>query len=286
MGLYKKTFERLFDWLPRLIKPFALRIYYTPIDLTGFLKGESERVLPPKRMRILVGDGDFEEIGKDLLQALIEIGGLKPNERVLDVGCGIGRVAIPLMDYMKGNGCYEGFDIVPHVIKWCQKNISSRCSNFHFQIADIYNGVYNPAGEYKASNYKFPYKDESFDFVFLTSVFTHMLTEDMQAYLLEIVRVLRKGGRCFITYFLLNPETIRFMEQKQSTFDFKRERDGCCYVDNENNPEHAVAYEEDFIRKLFKKNSLILIEPIYYGEWRNGKKSQPFQDFIIVNKVL
>jgi ubiquinone/menaquinone biosynthesis C-methylase UbiE len=281
MGIIKK---KAFERLPQFIKPFALKIYYTPIDLRSFLKDESERVIPPKRMTSLVGDGDFEKIGKHLLHALIEIAGLKPNERVLDVGCGIGRVAIPLMDYMKGNGCYEGFDIVPHEIKWCQKNISSRYSNFHFQLADIYNGVYNAAGKYKASNYKFPYKDESFDFVFLTSVFTHMLTEDMENYLSEIVRVLRKGGRCFITYFLLNPETIRLMEQKQSIFDFKLESDGCCYADDKNIPEHAVAYEESFIRKLYTKNSLILIEPIYYGNWRNGKKSQPFQDFIIAKK--
>ena len=280
----KNTFERLSERLSQFVKPFALKIYYTPIDLTGFFNDKSGRVLPPKRMMSLVGDGDFEKIGKDLLQTLIEIAGLKPNERILDVGCGIGRVAIPLMDYMKGNGCYEGFDIVPHEIKWCQKNISSRYSNFHFQLAELYNGVYNPAGKYKASNYKFPYKDESFDFVFLTSVFTHMLTKDMENYLSEIVRVLRKGGRCFITYFLLNPETIRLMEQKQSIFDFKLESDGCFYVDDKNNPEHAVAYEESFIRKLYRTNSLVIKEPIYYGNWRNGKKLQPFQDFIFAKK--
>jgi SAM-dependent methyltransferase len=110
--IWKKAFEHL----PQFIRSFALKIYYTPIDLTCFLKDEYKRVLPSKRMS-LVGDGDFEEIGKDLLPSLIETAGLKPNERVLDVGCGIGRVAIPLMDYMKGYGCYEGFDIVPHEIK-------------------------------------------------------------------------------------------------------------------------------------------------------------------------
>ena len=281
IGIIRKM---VLEHLPRFIRSFALNIYYTTISFPSLLKDDYKKVLPPKRMTSLVGDGDFKEIGKGLLHTLIETAGLKPNERVLDVGCGIGRVAIPLMDYMKGYGCYEGFDIVPHEIKWCQKNISSRYSNFHFQLADIYNGVYNPSGKYKASNFKFPYKDESFDLVFLTSVFTHMLTEDMENYLSEIVRVLRKGGRCFITYFLLNAETIRLMEQKQSIFDFKLERDGCCYAHDLDIPEHAIAYEEGFIRELYIKNSLILIEPIYYGSWRNGKKSQPFQDFIIAKK--
>ena len=68
--------------------------------------------LPPKRMINLACDGDFEKIGKGLLQDFIELCGLKPNERVLDVGCGIGRVTIPLIDYyMKDNGYYEGFGI-------------------------------------------------------------------------------------------------------------------------------------------------------------------------------
>lgn len=37
---------------------------------------------------------------------LIEIGGLKPHDRVLDIGCGIGHVAIRLTNYLKDNGSY------------------------------------------------------------------------------------------------------------------------------------------------------------------------------------
>jgi SAM-dependent methyltransferase len=277
--------ERSYACLPEFIKPYVQKMYYNTINLTsGLSKDKSEGLLPPKRMMKLAGDGDFKKIGKHLLQVFIEIGGLKPNERILDVGCGIGRVAIPLTDYMKDNVFYEGFDIVPHEIKWCQRNISPRFPNFHFRLVDIYNGVYNRRGTYKAANYKFPYKDKSFDFVVSTSVFTHMLTEDVENYLSEIARVLRNDGRCMITYFLLNPETIELMEQKQSILDFKFERDGCSYTHHKNILEHAIAYSENFVRKLYKQNSLTIREPINYGGWRYGKRSEPFQDYIIAQR--
>ena len=47
-----------------------------------------------------VGCGDFEQIGREYLGHFKELGGLRPDSRVLDIGCGIGRMAIPLMDYL------------------------------------------------------------------------------------------------------------------------------------------------------------------------------------------
>ena len=38
-----------------------------------------------------------------------------------------------------------------------------------------------------------------------------MLSADMENYLKQIARVLKPGGRCLITYFLLNPESAKLM---------------------------------------------------------------------------
>ena len=35
----------------------------------------------------------------------------QPGERVLDIGCGIGRMARPLTPYLTPPGAYDGFDI-------------------------------------------------------------------------------------------------------------------------------------------------------------------------------
>ena len=65
-------------------------------------------------------------------------------------------------------------------VDWAQRTITARYPNFTFQNADIFNKWYNPGGAFAASEYRFPYDDESFDFIFLTSVFTHMLAPDVR----------------------------------------------------------------------------------------------------------
>src|SRR5437660_12267383 len=112
-------------------------------------------------------------------------------------------MARPLTKYLKG-GSYEGIDIVARSVQWCQRTYASRYPNFRFHFADIYNKVYNPDGKHQASEYRLPFETSSFDFVFLTSVFTHMLPQYMEHYLSEVVRVLKPSNRCLITYFLIN----------------------------------------------------------------------------------
>ena len=92
-------------------------------------------------------------------------------------------------------------------IKWCGNNITTKYPNFHFQRANVFNKYYNPTGEYKASEYKFPYNDNYFDLVILGFVFTHMLPTDLENYLSEVSRVLKINGRCLISFFLLNKES-------------------------------------------------------------------------------
>jgi ubiquinone/menaquinone biosynthesis C-methylase UbiE len=231
-----------------------------------------------------VGDGDFKKIGETFFSHFTNLCDLKPSEKVLDVGCGCGRMAVPLTKYLSKEGSYEGFDIISEQIKWCQKNISSSYPNFRFQLADIYNKSYNPQGKVKASDYKFPYANESFDFVFLTSVFTHLLPLEMEHYLSEIVRVLRKNGRCLITFFLLNEESLQLVDAKKSSRDFKFDF-GEYRIENEDVPEAAVGYDETFIKELFQKYNLEIKLPVYYGSWCERSDAFDYQDIVVVLKT-
>jgi ubiquinone/menaquinone biosynthesis C-methylase UbiE len=57
-----------------------------------------------------------------------------------------------------------------------------------------------------------PSSRESFDLVFMRSVFTQMPAPDLERYTEEIARVLAPDGRFPGTFFLLNDESIHLME--------------------------------------------------------------------------
>ena len=202
---------------------------------------------------------------------------------MLDVGCGVGRMAIPLMRYLDHAGRYEGFDIVANGVAWCQENITPHHPNFRFHLADVFNRHYHPQGKYEAAEYRFPYDDHTFDFVFLTSVFTHMLPQDLEHYMAEIVRVLKPQGRCFITYFLLNAESLSLLAEKKSSIDFAYRGDGYRTIDRQI-PEAAVAYDEAVIRQLYHRNGLHIHEPIRYGAWCERENPFHYQDIVIASK--
>jgi len=229
---------------------------------------------------------DFRKWQNDYRYFLVDYGGLKPEDKILDVGCGIGLAAIPLTKYLCEKGKYEGFDIVDALISWCTKNLTPRFPHFRFQVADVRNDFYNREGRYKASEYRFPFEDETFDFVYLASVFTHMLPDDVEHYISEIVRVLKPGRRCVITYFLLNAESRRLMSQGRATLNFRYDLGRCRSID-EVQKEAAVAYDEDDIRTLYRKYGLEMTKPIWYGPWCGRKplsRRFSYQDVILAEK--
>jgi ubiquinone/menaquinone biosynthesis C-methylase UbiE len=254
------------------------------LDSVENILGHEGEILPPRHLRFFVGNsGDFKETGEAFFRYFIDLAGLKPEHRVLDVGCGIGRMAIPLTRYLSGQGSYEGFDIVPHAIKWCQDHITSRHSHFRFQLADIKNKEYNPEGRSRASEFRFPHEKHTFDFVCLTSVFTHLLPEEVENYLGEISRVLKPGGTCLITWFLLNPESERLMKSQATTLNFRHSM-GVCKTINVAIPEEALAYQEEYVRGLYTKQQLRLTIPIHYGSWCGRSDYLSFQDICVAQK--
>ncbi len=269
--------------VPPSIKPAVRRVYHLPADILDSVLRRRDPLTPPKG-KIFFGGGDFDKIGREYFRYFVNLGGLKPHERVLDVGCGIGRMAVPLTRYLSAEGSYEGFDVFPEGIRWCRENITPKYPNLRFQVADIKNKEYNPSGRFAASEYTFPYEDASFDFVLLTSVFTHLLPEELEKYLSEIRRVLAPNGRCLASFFLLNDDSLGAIRSGASTISFRHDFGGYRAKDADT-PEAAIAYPEDYVRSLYTERGLSIAEPIHYGAWPGRRSFLSYQDIVVaVNK--
>jgi SAM-dependent methyltransferase len=244
------------------------------IDLRLFLTGKAERDLPPLRLRKDVGLGDFRAIGQASRRLLIRHG-LQPDDRVLDVGCGVGRVAIPLTQYLSPEGSYDGFDVNRSWIRWCRRNITPAYPRFRFNAVSVANTHYGRGGV-DPSRFRFPYDDASFDFIFAMSLFTHMKVEGVRQYLSEAHRVLRPGGTLVASFFFAGDEI------KDAALDFRVDR-GDHRLLSESDPDWAIAFAPPLIDEFFPSELWRdrVLEP---GHWRNVA-SDEFQDVVVVHKA-
>jgi predicted O-methyltransferase YrrM len=71
--------------------------------------------VPPENLRLWVGpfaDADlFRESGRETVRSIISLCGLNSDARILEIGCGCGRVAAALAAYLSDKGRYDGFDV-------------------------------------------------------------------------------------------------------------------------------------------------------------------------------
>ena len=233
--------------------------------------------LPPLHLRRYVGPLDsFESSGAEFMGYLRSLAGLLPSERVLDIGCGCGQMALHLKNYLDENGSYVGVDIHRPSINWCGQNIARRHKNFQFAHIDVRNLAYNPNAAQRAEAYVFPFADRSFDLILLKSVFTHMRPPEVSNYLSEVARLLKSDGRCLVTFFLLNDQQAAL--KNDLAFNFG---EGECRV-HEHSPESAVAYDEKFVMQLLEKYGLA-VEKKNYGHWSGREDGLSYQDILIVS---
>ena len=171
--------------------------------------------LPGEELQLGVGPEtgpEYLRVGRVVKEAVLEKTGVPPTGSVLDIGCGSGRMARHFLDHIEPPGRYVGMDIQKSFIEWCNEHLGGANGAFEFHHQDIYNGSYNLEGETKASEYRFPFEDGSFDAIILYSVFTHLLPDDAANYMREISRLLKPGGRCYSTWYLLTrDEKVKYL---------------------------------------------------------------------------
>jgi SAM-dependent methyltransferase len=218
-------------------------------------------IVPNKSLR--TGGEEFQDNRYFVQSARLEAERLVANfeltsdSRVLDVGCGYGRLAIGLLDVI-GKISYVGIDINHQAIHWCKKYISKEHSDYEFIRLDVYNARYNPGGNIITEDFHFPFTNDQFDVLYLYSVFSHMMPEDIAIYLKELHRVLAKDGHAFFTAFV--EESVPYVMVNPKDY-----RGG-----NWQSELHCVRYNLEYFNSLLS-NSGFAVNKFDYAQETNGQ---------------
>lgn len=243
----------------------------------------------------IVGGGNPELIGKRNLEILENLLELKSDSKILDFGCGCGRVALPLLDRLSKESKVVGVDIVPKLVDFCQKEIGNKYLNSSFFLLNESNEHYKEhiKHSYIIDDKKIKALDDlhikNFDLVYAFSVFTHLNKEDAIKYLKQINKCLKEGGYLILSAFFLNPYSIKNNIENISSLRFQDDikKDKEVYFANKLDKLAAVGFREyHFIEMAM--NCGFQVDKISYGYWSSRiAGSLPFyQDVMVLSKNI
>jgi ubiquinone/menaquinone biosynthesis C-methylase UbiE len=241
--------------------------------------------LPPDYLRVGVGAGDYYKVGEETVALLKQYARLGPSDRVLDVGCGLGRIAWPLARELGPNGSYDGIDTAALYIDWCSENLPLDPQRVNFHWLDVYNSVYNPFGTLRGERLAFPFPDNTFTLSIATSLFTHLSPAGTTNYLREMARTLQRGGRIFASFYVLDNES-REVISKMETFPSFTEVIDVGRLAAADSPDEAIAFDVDWLHQAFLSAGYAL-DAYIQGRWRQDVESKAvlYQDLVVGHKT-
>lgn len=142
--------------------------------------------LSPSEARQAAVGGEFAAIGKLERDCLLSLG-LNEKTKIVDLGCGSGRLARQVISVIGPEGSYLGLDVSKTLIEEACTQIKGNIGNIPFKFQVI-------------QDCRVPCEDNSMDLLVAFSVVTHIDLEDTFSYLVEALRILRPGGRMVVSY--------------------------------------------------------------------------------------
>jgi ubiquinone/menaquinone biosynthesis C-methylase UbiE len=213
--------------------PERLWLAYGP-TIDAYLKSGKEHV---DRMRSILTDSGYT---------------FEAGHRVLEFGCAAGRMIRWLGDVADRCEIW-GTDISGDHIVWCKQNLQPP---FHFFITTTAPHL--------------PFADEYFDLIYAGSVFTHI--DDLaDAWLLELRRILKPGGRAYIT--VCDNDSLQIHTTDGSDLSRTLECHKDFYKDNDyamftigRFMRSLVFYDKDYLSRLVSPMfEVVSITPKAYG---------------------
>jgi len=241
---------------------------------------------PPQEFLDYIGSGPagrrgFLLVGAINLIELLYFGMLPQGDRriLVDLGCGCGRTAMAVAPIMKPGDAYVGYDTWHKGIDWARENLSSRYPVLHFRAFPADSSARR--GGYQADNtYPIDLADNTADTVTANSLFTHLRLPAAITYLREIHRVLKPGGRAFLTWFL----SFDGHEYVEKTFAKIQKTDDGYFVTDEGYVD-AYPFEDKVLQAARDVGFSVLVKR--YGGWPGpGRARHPrqMQDLLVLVK--
>ena len=171
--------------------------------------------VPPARLRHrvhgMLDRKSFVDAGRAIagdLRALLDSQGrtFSSFERVLDFGCGCGRVLRHLEPGIARTE-FHGTDIDPEAIAWCEESVPNVRWSTNTDLPPT------------------RYEDEAFDLVYSISVFTHLDERFQLAWLDELRRITRPGGLLILTTHGSHVHRLPHVERSFSPVELRELRE-------------------------------------------------------------
>lgn len=216
--------------------------------------------LPPPSIRFCTTDWKKDEFfiksASHEVNRLQKLTGLNENSTLLDIGSGQGRLPIGILATLGKIKAYFGVDVSMSSVEWCKRNISEYHPCFNFIFTDFQNPRYAPRGVPFRNPIQLPLADNSCDVIFLYSVFTHMDSDDVIAYLREIRRILKPKGRALFTVYVES----ECPDEEENPIDYLSE------LGESTGRLHRVRFNKNYFEKLIVSNSLNIFSFSYHCE--------------------
>ncbi len=253
----------------------------------------NDELIPPLALMQKEGISVLEEWfrwGEEWSMLLRFYGGITRTSSVLEIGCGLGRIAFPLRYVLSPQGTYEGFEICRYKVDFLD-TFHQAYPNFGFTWADVANDHYNAGGAVLSEQYRFPYANDTFDIVFAASVFTHLLPEASAHYFSEAARVLKPGGKCLFSFFVLDhyakghPRPLGFSNPVFNVDHPYGDHGSDFAVSDPKDPEAISAYSTKAIQRFADEAGLVLDHKPVPGLWAGTADNWiGTQDLVVLTK--
>ncbi len=181
------------------------------------------------------------------------------NARILDWGCGPGRIIRHLPSIIGEKAEYFGTDYNKKTIQWCSTNLLGISFNLNTLDANL------------------PYPDNFFDVIYGISIFTHLSENMHYQWFNELNRILKPGGILFVT-----TQGVNF-ESKLTKNELQGFKDGQIIIRGkvkEGHRTYSAFHPVKFMNKLFREAKVREHVVLPYEN-----SNYPPQDIWIVEKL-